>query len=201
MISWESISIGAGHTAKSFVFSAFLRVSANPIFTPSALKYSPLYATLNCHHFPAPPLAEAYSHGSTTVPKIAIDWILWVADIFSRRRGVRWWPFSPVVAGTHGSAQRPVYRHKNIKSRQNRAFFIWFSSLSQFLEKYCLFHQQSPDYLNTVWWNSSGPEFYEFKWRWKQNKLEIVYIFAQINSLKKHISVRHKSFWLSCFFS
>ena len=123
MIFWESISIGAGHTAKSSVFSAFLRVSANPIFTPSALKYSPLYATLNYHHFPAPPLAEAYSHGSTTVPKIAIDWVLWVADIFSRRRGVRWWPFSPVVAGTHGSAQRPVYRHKNIKSRQNRAFF------------------------------------------------------------------------------
>ena len=124
MIFWESISIGAGHTAKSSVFSAFLRVSANPIFTPSALKYSPLYATLNCHHFPAPPLAEAYSHGSTTVPKIAIDWVLWVADIFSRRRGVRWWPFSPVVAGTHGSAQRPVYRHKNIKSRQNRAFLF-----------------------------------------------------------------------------
>ena len=123
MIFWESISIGAGHTAKSFVYSAFLRVSANPIFTPSALKYSPLYATLNCHHFPAPPLAEAYSHGSTTVPKIAIDWVLWVADIFSRRRGVRWWPFSPVVAGTHGSAQRPVYRHKNIKNKTKQSFF------------------------------------------------------------------------------
>ena len=187
MIFWESISIGAGHTAKSSVFSAFLRVSANPIFTPSALKYSPLYATLNCHHFPAPPLAEAYSHGSTTVPKIAIDWVLWVADIFSRRRGVRWWPFSPVVAGTHGSAQRPVYRHKNIKSRQNRAFFylilflesipgkiLSLSPAESWLSKYSLIKtHQGQNFM------SSSEDGNKTSWR-------PMYIFDQTNSLKKH---------------
>ena len=151
MVFWESVSIRAGHITPVMLSLWFLYPSLK-------IQYSPLVPT-NIHPCTQPwivirsqrhPQSLCLRSLPTPGPWIAMDQIVcWY--IFSRSRRRRWWPFSPVVAGTHGSAQRPVYRHKNIKSRQNRAFFIWFSSLSQFLEKYCLFHHQSPDYINTVW--------------------------------------------------
>ena len=139
MVFWESVSIGAGHITPAAITLAFQSVSANSIFTPSDYKYSPLHATLNCHSVLTPP----------PNPDVFTCHHPWSRDchglgcigncIFSRRRRVRWWPFSPVVAGTHERAQRPASRSQTDKTKPKSAGFTMsgflFSRLLLFSEE------------------------------------------------------------------
>ena len=108
MVFWESVSIRAGHITPVMLSVWFLYPSLK-------IQYSPLVPT-NIHPCTQPwivirsqrhPQSLCLRSLPTPGPWIAMDQIVcWY--IFSRSRRRRWWPFSPVVAGTHESAQRPA---------------------------------------------------------------------------------------------
>ena len=170
MVFWESVSIGAGHIAPVMLSVWFLYPSLK-------IQYSPLVPT-NIHPCTQPwivirsqrhPRSLCLRSLPTPGPWIAMDQIV-CRYIFSRSRRRRWWPFSPVVAGAHQSAQRPALRPQTDKTKPKSAGFTMngflFLVYSCSVKKTCWFNQQSSHQLRLGWVilckSSSGQDFYEF---------------------------------------
>ena len=86
--------------------------------------------------------------------------------IFSRSRRRRWWPFSPVVAGTHESAQRPASHPRTDETKpkpigQTKIGFSDFHHSTKHIESINICSEGKKVFSNVVQWKtfmSSGKE-------------------------------------------